>query len=156
MAFKRCNDARTFFHIYPFSGLFYKFSVVVPNNLKIHILSQVWIDAMLDHGYTGGEEVKIQIHNEEKPEMVPEPEVGNPDLGANSQGVSKVNSSPREGCTDVVVLIFELDQTSCGLQRGWQVDLRGVDRCCHSEVKCSVWLECFGGDRTYFVITNHY
>ena len=51
--------------------------------------------------------------------MVPEPEVGNPDLGANSQGVSKVNSSPRKGCTDVVVLIFELDQTSCGLQGCW-------------------------------------
>ena len=88
---------------------------------------------MLDHGYTGGEGVKIQTHGEEKPEMVPEPEVGNPDLGANSQCVgegegAKVNSSPRKGCTDVVVLIFELDQTSCGLQRGWQMDLCGVDR----------------------------
>ena len=137
---------RTFCHIYPFNGLFNQFSFVVPNNLKIHILSQVWIDAMLDHGYTGGEEVKIQTHSEEKPEMVPEPKVGNPDLGANSQCVgegegAKVNGSSRKGCTDVVVLIFELDQTSCGLQGGWQVDLLRVDRNFHSEVKSSVQLQ---------------
>ena len=63
--------------------------------------------------------LRFRLSGRKKPEMVPEPEVGNPDLGANSQGVSKVNGSPRTGCTDVVVLIFELDQTSCGLQRGW-------------------------------------
>ena len=59
MALKIDNDTIVFFHIYPFKRLFNKFSCIVQNNLKVHILSQVWIDAMLDHGYTGGEEVKI-------------------------------------------------------------------------------------------------
>ena len=58
MALKIDNDT-IFFHIYPFKRLLNQFSCIVQNNLKVHILSQVWIDAMLDHGYTGGEEVKI-------------------------------------------------------------------------------------------------
>ena len=44
--------------------------------------------------------------------MVALPEVGNPHFSSDSQRIAKVNCSTRERCLDVVLLIFELDQTA--------------------------------------------
>ena len=47
--------------------------------------------------------------------MVALPEVGNPHFSSDGQRIAKVNCSTRERCLDVVLLIFELDQTAgCG------------------------------------------